>query len=99
MRKDLDDHLDTKCLNRVYKCKHCGEEGTYASITEVHDCVCIKNVVPCPNTDCTVIMERGQTKKHVQTVCKYTVVACKYVSIGCSVKEMRMDMNQHRGRR
>ena len=95
MRKDLDDHLETKCLNRDYKCKHCGEKGTYTSITEVHDGVCIKKVVPCPNTDCTVIMERGLTKKHVQTVCKHTLVACKYASIGCSVKKVRMDMNQH----
>ena len=95
MRKDLNDHLKTKCLNRDYKCKHCGVMGTYTSITEVHDAVCILKVVPCPNTNCTVIMERGLTKKHVQTVCKHTLVACKYASIGCSVKKVRMDMNQH----
>ena len=89
MRKDLDEHLKDKCLNRDYICKYCGEKGTYASITEVHDGVCIKKVVPCPNNNCTVIM------KHVQTVCKYTVVACKYASIECSEKTMRMDMNLH----
>ena len=95
MRKDLDEHLENKCLNRDYICKHCGEKGTYASITEVHDGVCIKKVVPCPHTDCTVTMERGLAKKHVQTVCKYTLVACKYASIGCSVMKVRMDMDQH----
>ena len=95
MRKDLNDHLKTKCLNRDYKCKHCGVKVTYTSITEVHDAVCILKVVPCPNTDCTLTMERGLAKKHVQTVCKYTVVACKYSSIGCSVQKLRMDMNRH----
>ena len=95
MRKDLNDHLKTKCLNRDYKCKHCGEKGTYTSITEVHDAVCILKVVPCPNTDCKLTMERRLAKKHVQTVCKHTVVACKYASIGCSVQKLRMDVNQH----
>ena len=95
MRNDLNDHLKTKCLNRDYKCKHCGEKGTYASITEVHDGVCILKVVPCPHNNCTLTMERGLAKKHVQTVCKYTVVACKYATIGCSVQKLRMDMNQH----
>ena len=95
MKKDLIDHLTTKCLNRLYKCKHCGEKGTYTSITEVHDDICIKKVVPCPNTNCTLTMERELAKKHVETVCKYTVVACKYAGIGCTVKKLRMDMNQH----
>ena len=48
MRNDLNDHLKTKSLNRDYKCKHCGEKGTYTSTTEVHDCVCNKKVAPCP---------------------------------------------------
>ena len=95
MRKDLNEHLENKCLNRDYICKHCVEMGTYASIKEVHDGVCIKKVVSCPNTNCTLTMKRGLAKKHVQTVCKYTVVSCKYASIGCSVQKLRMDMSPH----
>ena len=49
IKKDLDDHLKTKCLKRAYECQHCGEKGTYASITEDHDKVCDKKIVPCPN--------------------------------------------------
>ena len=63
MRKDLNDHLKTKYLNRDYQCKHCGEKGTYTSITEVHDRVCIKTVVSCLSTNCTLAMECGPTKK------------------------------------
>ena len=70
-------------------------KGTYTSITEVHDAVCILKVVPCPNTECTLTMECGLANKHVQTVCKCTVVTCKYASIGGSVQKLRMDMNQH----
>ena len=46
MRKDLNDHLKTKCLNRDYQCKHCGEKSTYASITEVHELAGL-GVIPC----------------------------------------------------
>ena len=42
MWKDLDKHLMTKCPKRAYECQHCGEKGTYASITEDHDKVCKK---------------------------------------------------------
>ena len=42
MRVDLDSHLITECPNRAHKCEYCGEEGTYASITEEHDQLCLK---------------------------------------------------------
>ena len=69
MRKDLPTHLTSDCPNRDYECKYCGEEGTYASITELHDKVCLKKRVPCPNTGCPLAMERGGVEEHVQTVC------------------------------
>ena len=49
MRKDLDGHLKTKYPKIGYECQHCGEKGTYASVTEDHDKVCNKKIVPCPN--------------------------------------------------
>ena len=98
MRKDLDDHLKTKCLKRAYECKHCGEKGTYASITEDHDKVCDKKIVPCPNkgSGCPLSMERGKTKQHVRSVCDYTEVACAYESLGCAVRMLRKDAEKHK---
>ena len=92
IRKVLDDHLKTKCPNRDYECEHCGEKGTYASITEEHDQVCINKLVPCLNPECTVTMERGKFTEHI---CMFTEVACKYHNIGCNVRKVRMHMKQH----
>ena len=98
VRKDLDDHLKTKCLKRAYECQHCGEKGTYASITEDHDKVCDKKIVPCPNkgSGCPLSMERGKTKQHVRSVCDYTEVACAYESLGCGVRMLRKDAEKHK---
>ena len=98
MRKDLDNHLKTKCPKRAYECQHCGEKGTYASITEDHDKVCNKKIVPCPNkgSGCPLSMERGKTKQHVRSVCDYTEVACAYESLGCGVRMLRKDAEKHK---
>ena len=97
MRKDKDDHLKTKCPKRACECQHCGENGTYASITEDHDKVCNKKIVPCPNkvSGCPLSMERGKTKQHVRSVCDYTKVACAYESLGCAVRMLRKDAEKH----
>ena len=94
LRKSLKDHLETKCPNRAYSCEHCGLKGKYASIVGEHNKKCEKKLVSCPNK-CAMTMKRGEMKKHIQTVCKFTEVACKYHSIGCKVRKMRMWMNQH----
>ena len=98
MRKDLDDHLKTKCLKRAYECQHCGEKGTYASIRDDHDKVCDKKLVPCPNkgSGCPLSMERGKTKQHARSVCDYTEVACAYESLGCGVRMLRKDVEKHK---
>ena len=95
MKKDLDNHLKMECPNRNYQCVNCQKKGTYASIAKEHDAVCIKKVVSCPNSKCTLTMERGLTKRHLETVCDFTVIACMYASIGCRVKMTRMDMKLH----
>ena len=98
MRKDLDNHLKTKCPKRKYECQHCGEKGTYASVTEDHDKVCNKKIVPCPNkgSGCPLSMERGKTKQHLRSVCDYTEVACTYESLGCAVRMLRKDAEKHK---
>ena len=82
MREDLDGHLTTDCPNRAHKCEYCGEEGTYASITGEHDQLCLKKPIPCPNTECTLTMERGRVEEHVANECVHTIVACQYSNIG-----------------
>ncbi len=97
MRKDLEEHVQSRCLKRAFDCPHCGEKGTYASITVEHDKVCDKKMVACPNqgSGCLLSMERGKTKQHV-SVCEFTEVACAYESLGCGVRMMRKDVEKHK---
>ncbi len=96
MRKDLDDHLTKDCPNRAYKCHYCGEEGTFAAITEIHDKTCGKKIiVPCHNAERTGTMQRRVADKHVMFEYDCTVIPCKYESIGCGVKMKRRDMPAH----
>ena len=97
IRKHLDQHLKTKCQKRAYKCPHCGENGTFVSITEDHDQVCEKKIVACPNkgSGCSLSMERGKTQEHVSSDCEYTEVACVYESLGCGVRMLRKDIIEH----
>ena len=78
-------------------CPHCGEKGTFASITEDHDQVCEKKIVACPNkgSGCSLSMERGKSKEHVRSDCEYTEVACAYESLGCEVRMLRKDKATH----
>ena len=97
MRKDLDNHVKTKCPKRAYECQLCGEKGAYAAITEDHDKVCDKKRVPCPNNGrgCLLSMERGESEQHVRSVCDYTEVACAYENLGCGVRMLRKDITKH----
>ena len=95
LRKDMNGHVMGSCPNRDFRCKYCGEQGTYAKITEEHDHVCEKKQVPCPNKECALIMERREVKEHIQTACKFTEVPCRYHSIGCKVQTVRRRLKEH----
>ena len=83
IRKDLEKHLE-ECMNRDYECKLCGKKDTYANITGAHDDKCEKKVLPCPNAECIVTMERAEIKQHLNE-CEHTVISCKYKNLGCEV--------------
>ena len=94
MRKDLNKHLKNDCPNRDYKCEYCGEKGTYAHITQVHDKICKQKILFCPNK-CTKTMPRQDIEEHVELECEYTVIACKFKKIGCTTEMKRGDMAAH----
>ena len=95
IRKDLDKHLKNGCPNRDYTCQSkCGEEGTYAYITEVHDKTCKMKILPCPNDGCDTNIQCQQVSEHVSK-CPHTVISCKYRGIGCDTELKREDMAAH----
>lgn len=60
-----------------------------------HDRICIKKIVHCPNSQCSMKMERSKIWEHVKDICEFTEVTCKYEIIGCKVKRKRRDMKVH----
>ena len=95
MKKQLEEHLKVDCPNRDYTCENCGEKGTYAIITQVHDQICPNKNVSCPNTGCTDTMQHQHVKEHVTTKCEYTVLLCKFKTLGCETELKRKDMTAH----
>ena len=95
MRKDLEKHLKKECMNREHECQHCGKKDTFTNITGIHDDICEKKVLPCPNADCSESMRRAKLEQHLENDCKHTMISCKYERIGCDVKMKRKDMGAH----
>ena len=95
LRKDLEIHLTEQCVNRDYTCKHCGKKDTFTNITGIHDDLCEKKVLPCPNGYCPKAMQRAKIEQHLENDCEYTVISCKYEGIGCDMKMKRKDMGAH----
>ena len=97
IKKDLDRHLNMKCPKRAYDCFYCGEEGTFASITEDHEKLCKKKIIACPNkrSGCSLSMKQEKIKEHVSSNCKFAEVACVYESLGCGVRMLRKDIVEH----
>ena len=93
-KSDLEQHLKEHCLNRAYECEHCGKKDTYGDITRVHDKICEKKILPCPNDDCTDRVERQGIKRHLDD-CDHTEIPCKYHDLGCSVWMKRKDIGSH----
>ncbi len=93
----MEEHVQSRCLKRAFKCPLCGEKGTYASITVENDKVSSKKMVACPNqkSGCPLSVERGKTEQHM-SVCEFTEVACAYESLGYGVRRMRKDVEKHK---
>lgn len=92
-KKAVAEHLEKACPNRDYECVYCGEKGMYAGI-DIHDVICEKKTLPCPNAECTDTIERQGIKRHLEE-CIYTEVPCKYQRLGCIVKMKRSDITVH----
>ena len=95
IRKNLDTHLKEDCPNRDYACEYCGEKGTYAHITQVHDEECEMKILPCPIPECKIKMQRWCVQRHVSTECEYNIIPCKFKGLGCDVKLKKKDMRAH----
>ena len=97
LKKDMADHLKAKCPNRIHTCKLCKVTGPHVYMTEDHDKVCEKKVVPCPRTKsgCSVRTQRDKIKQHLKFKCNYIEHCCEFESIGCMARIYRTEVETH----
>ena len=94
LRKDLQDHLNSKCPRRQHICPHCEETGEHQKITTTHLKNCPNAFFPCRNEGCGLTFLRSEISTH-QPICQYKRVPCKYAEVGCEERPLRKDLKSH----
>lgn len=99
-------HLANECLCRDYSCEHCGQRGTYHTITgECGECgpcwahrkghysECDRFPIKCPNK-CSAIIRKYKMTKH-RSSCPLERVECSFSEVGCKEELVRRDLDNH----
>lgn len=93
--KDLLQHCRSECSLRMIKCKYCGKEDCYVTITGAHMAVCEEYPVRCPRGCGTQLeIRRKNLAEHAQ-VCPLETVQCPFSEVGCSITVLRKDLGRH----
>lgn len=94
-RCHLASHETDHCPKRPFKCEHCGCQGSYRWISDVHWSYCDQYPVPCPNNCDVGTVKRQHLKQHKEKECPLECVECEFKCVGCSVSLPRKDMPDH----
>ena len=97
LRKELQDHEDNKCPNRLVRCQYCNTEGMHKEITaKSHLDKCPLFPISCPNNCEHEKTQRKNLTDH-QKVCPLEPVKCPFFEAGCSTEIIpRKDMAAHK---
>ena len=92
----IDKHQNEECPKRPYSCKYCKEyDSTFEDIIGMHNAVCGKYPVTCPNHCQADPFQRNKIEYHLNDECPLTEVSCPFAYAGCEVKLPRKDMPGH----
>ena len=98
LRKDLKDHLDSKCEYRPVRCNlNCGERMAFKDLPVHLSEYCPNGEVLCIQ-ECGVKLMRKDIKEHTQHVCPYSQVYCPlvdYFGTICGTLCIRRDLKEH----
>ena len=93
-RKELVIHFTNYCPLRKYKCRYCGKEDTYQTITEKHYDECPSYPLDCPKMCGARGIKRAKMGQH-RSKCPLEPVECPFQEAGCQVKLVRGDLGSH----
>ncbi len=96
LRKELQDHEDNKCPNRLVQCQYCNTEGMHKEITtKFHLDKCFFLPISCPNNCGYEKIPRMNLADH-QKVCPLEPVKCPFFEAGCRKFLARKDLAEHK---
>ena len=94
-RRNLVEHMDCVCLERMYNCPYCSEKGTYLKVITAHFTVCEYMPLPCPSGCGEWELVRGNMAHHLSEDCPNELVPCTFAIAGCQQIVERKDLQQH----
>ncbi len=93
-RRDLEQHLNSECSQRLHKCPHCHKEDAYSNIMTIHQTECPMVEISCPNEGCEFQNKRVVVGFH-QASCPKERVQCEYSEAGCDMEVTRDALEEH----
>ncbi len=96
LQKELQDHEDNKCPNRLVLCQYCKTEVMHKEIiANSHLDECEDFPISCPNNCGHEKIQRWILADH-QEVCPLELVKCPFFEAGCSETIFRKDLAAHK---
>nr|XP_047130467.1 TNF receptor-associated factor 5 isoform X2 [Hydra vulgaris] len=93
LRKELSDHMETKCIYRLVTCQYCNQKIRFCEM-QIHLETCESLPLYCVN-QCGMKILRKEMSTHITDSCANTVIPCQYFYIGCNFKGMRKEQDTH----
>ncbi|XP_065675048.1 TNF receptor-associated factor 6-B-like isoform X2 [Hydra vulgaris] len=93
LRKELSDHMETKCIYRLINCQHCNQK-ILSCENQIHLETCECLLLYCVN-QCGMKIFRKEISSHIIDSCANAIIPCQYYYIGCNFKGMRKEQDTH----
>lgn len=94
IQRNLDNHRQNECPNRLRECQICKQSGKHHDMVD-HPSVCPRVQISCPNS-CGEEMLRFQLVAH-RAACPKEILLCPYSNAGCTVSILRKGLVTHLG--
>ena len=94
-KAEMDQHLNSQCRKRDYRCQYCGKVDRYEIITGNHcELVCERFPIMCPNVCEAASFPRCELELHLSS-CPLQQINCEFSPLGCSEMVYRWYMDNH----
>ena len=94
-RRQLAEHMQNGCFQRMYKCPHCSEEDMNSKNNTTHLIKCEELPLPCPAGCGKHGLVRRDMAQHLSEDCPDELVQCTFAIAGCQQVVKRKELQEH----